>query len=659
MIRKFRIGNPIETDSVVKNIEITNGEIPYFKEDKEAKSISINLYQDDKVFGLGETIRGMNKRGWIYVSNNADDPNHTEDKRSLYASQNFFVITSNSRSIGVYIDTPGTVTFDIGYSKMDELSISFEDFDFDMYIIEGPYEDGIKEVKGIVKEFRGIIGRSYIPPRWALGYGQSRWSYFTADEVREVADKYDEAGIPLDMIYLDIDYMERYKDFTVDGKAFPDFAEFVAEMKKRGIHLVPIIDAGVKIEDGYDVYEEGVKEGFFVKKDNGENLVAAVWPGRVHFPDFLNDKAREWFGNKYKVLLDQGIDGFWNDMNEPAIFYTEDHLNEVFDKIDDYKGKNLDINSFFAFKDLVGSIDNYEGDYKSFYHEYKGQKIRHDKVHNLFGYNMTRAAGEAFERLSPDERILMFSRSSYIGMHRYGGIWCGDNKSWWSHLLLNIQQMPALSMCGFLYSGADIGGFGADTTEDLMLRWIAFGIFTPLFRNHSAMGTRKQELYRFENADKFKKLVELRYALLPYLYSEFMKAALSDEMLFAPLSFEYDDERSGEVEDQLLLGESIMLAPVYKQNATGRYVYLPEEMKMIRFRAYDDYDEEVLSAGDHYVNADLGEVLVFVRKGHVLPLAKPENRTGKVSTDGLKYICFEAESDSYELYTDDGISRIK
>ena len=659
MIRKFRIGNPIETDSVVKDIEITNGEIPYFKEDAGTKSLFIELDQEDKVFGLGETIRGINKRGWIYTSNNADDPNHTEDKRSLYASQNFFVITSKSRTLGVYIDTPGTVTFDIGYSKLDELTISFEDYDFDIYIIEGPFEGEEKEVKGVVKEFRSIIGRSYIPPRWAFGYGQSRWSYFTADEVREVADKYDEAGIPLDMIYLDIDYMERYKDFTVDDKAFPDFKEFVSEMKNRGIHLVPIIDAGVKIEDGYDVYEEGVEKDYFVKKEDGERLVAAVWPGRVHFPDFLNDEARAWFGNKYKVLLDQGIDGFWNDMNEPAIFYTEDHLKEVFDKIEDYKDKNLDINSFFAFKDLVGSIDNNEADYKRFYHEYKGQKIRHDKVHNLFGYNMTRAAGEAFERLSPDERILMFSRSSYIGMHRYGGIWCGDNKSWWSHLLLNIQQMPALSMCGFLYSGADVGGFGADTTEDLLLRWIAFGIFTPLFRNHSAMGTRKQELYRFDSVDKFKKLVELRYALLPYLYSEFMKAALRDEMLFAPLSFEYDDERSGEVEDQLLLGESIMLAPVYKQNEIGRYVYLPEDMKMIRFRAYDDYDEEVLSAGDHYVKADLGEVLVFVRKGHVLPLAKPENRTDKVSADSLKYICYEADSDNYELYTDDGISRIK
>ena len=653
MIRKYRIGNPIPTDSVVKEIVLSEGNVPYFDRNDEKKELTLLLKKNDRVYGLGETVRGMNKRGWLYTSNNSDDPNHTENKNSLYASQNFFVVFSKEDQFGVYVDTPGKVSFDIGYTKLDKMRIIFEDFDADIYIVEG------ESVLDIVSQFRGIIGRSYIPPKWAFGFGQSRWSYMTADEVREVADKYQEAGIPLDMIYLDIDYMERYKDFTVDESSFPEFPKFVEEMKRRGIHLVPIIDAGVKVEEGYDVYDEGVEKGYFVKKENGENLLAAVWPGLVHFPDFLNDDARAWFGNKYKVLLDQGIDGFWNDMNEPAIFYTQDHLDEIFEQIDEYKGKNLDVKAFFEFRDLVGTISNYPEDYKRFYHEYKGQKIRHDKVHNIFGYNMTRAAGEAFERISPDKRILMFSRSSYIGAHRYGGIWHGDNHSWWSHLLLNIQQMPAVNMCGFLYTGADIGGFGSDTTEDLVLRWTAFGIFTPLFRNHCALGMRHQELYRFENVDTFRNIINLRYALIPYLYSEFMKAALGNKMLFKPLCFEYDDERSAQVEDQLLVGESIMIAPVYTQNATGRYVYLPENMKLIRFRAYDDYDEEILGAGDHYVKADLNEILVFVRKGHVLPLAEPsKGMECNLNNAEMKYICYDSDAASYELYTDDGVSRI-
>ena len=480
----------------------------------------------------------------------------------------------------------------------------------------------------------------------------------SADEVREVVDNYDRLGMPIDSVYLDIDYMERYKDFTVDDVRFPDFENFVKEMKARNIHLIPIIDAGVKIEEGYDVYEEGVKGDYFVKKENGERLVAAVWPGKVHFPDFLKEDARKWFGDKYNVLLDKGIDGFWNDMNEPAIFYTEDHLREVFDGIEEFKGRNLDIRSFFAFKDLVGTIDNYPEDYKRFYHEYKGQRIRHDKVHNLFGYNMTRAAGEAFERNSPDKRILMFSRSSYIGAHRYGGIWCGDNRSWWSHILLNIQQMPALSMTGFLYSGADIGGFSADTTEDLLMRWTQFGIFTPLFRNHSAEGTRRQEYYRFTDKESFKKMLQLRYALIPYLYSEFMKAVKNDDMLFKPICFDYpEDEMAQDTEDQLFVGESIMVAPVYRQNARGRYVYLPEKMKLLRFRSYDDYDTGILDAGSHYVRAELNEVLVFVRKGHALPIAKPAERVTDIDTSELSYECFECENTDYELYSDDGISR--
>ena len=192
----------------------------------------------------------------------------------------------------------------------------------------------------------------------------------------------------------------------------------------------------------------------------------------------------------------------------------------------------------------------------------------------------------------------MFSRSSYIGMHRYGGIWTGDNLSWWSHILLNLHMMPSLNMCGFLYTGADLGGFGADTTEELLMRWLELGIFTPLMRNHSAWGTRRQEVYRFTQTGSFRKIIALRYCLLPYLYSEYMKAALRDEMMFRPLSFVYAGDRfARRVEDQLMVGESIMIAPVYEQNAKGRYVYLPERMKLVRFRGPEDRKEEVLEKG--------------------------------------------------------------
>lgn len=649
MIYKYTFGTPIETDAVVVKVENSEGRSPYIK--AHEYGFDYTMEAADIVYGLGENVRGINKRGWQYQSRCTDDPSHTEDKRSLYAAHNF-IIVEGRETFGVFIDTPSLVTFDIGYTNKNVLSVEVPDGDYHLYIIDGT------DTYEIVKEFRKIIGTSYIAPKWAFGFGQSRWSYMNEDEVREVVAEHKKNNIPLDSVYLDIDYMERYKDFTVDEKAFPEFEKFVQEMKQEGIHLVPIIDAGVKIEEGYETYEEGIKNGYFCKKENGDEFVAGVWPGRVHFPDVLNDDARKWFGDKYQFLLDQGIDGFWNDMNEPAIFYSEDHLKEVFEKIEEYKTMNLDVNSFFEFKDLVFGISNNAEDYKSFYHNYKGEKIRHDKVHNLFGYHMTRAAGEAFDRLRPEERILMFSRSSYIGMHRYGGIWQGDNLSWWSHILLNLRMLPSLNMCGVLYTGADLGGFGADTTEDLVMRWMELGIFTPLMRNHSAMGTRRQEVYRFEDTEDFKNVIGLRYGLLPYLYSEYMKAALKDEMYFLPLSFVYkNDERVKQIEDQLMVGESIMIAPVYEQNKSGRYVYLPEEMKLYRMRSLTDYEEEILGAGDHYVRAELNEVLIFVRPDHILPMSYGGSNVASVDEKKLRIFGFVKEKAQYELYNDDGISK--
>ncbi|MCR4791134.1 MAG: alpha-glucosidase [Lachnospiraceae bacterium] len=614
-IRKYEFGEPYETGAVIEETVKTEGIPEGFRYDEEAGTFFYDLHEKDMIFGLGETVRGINKRGWIYVSNNSDDPAHDENKTSLYASQNFMIVDDGERCFGLFVDNPGTVTFDIGYSTPGVMSIHPEYNDTSFYLVDGqtPLE--------IVGRFRRLIGASYIPPKWAFGYGQSRWGYKTADDIREVARRYKELDIPIDMIYMDIDYMQDFKDFTVNPERFPDFEDFVKEMREEGIHLVPIIDAGVKIEDGYDVYEEGKANGYFCKKENGEDLVAAVWPGKVHFPDFLNDDARRWFGKKYKVLTDAGIEGFWNDMNEPAIFYTEDHLKEVFEQVRDFEKKELDIWGFFDFKDVVGSIANNPEDYRRFYHDFNGRKVRHDRVHNLYGFYMTRSASESFEKIAPGKEILMFSRASYTGMHRYGGVWTGDNTSRWSHLLMNIQMMPALGMNGFLFSGADIGGFGGNTTEDLMMRWIEFGIFTPLFRNHSALGTRDQELYRFDKTEDFRNLIKLRYALIPYIYSEFIKAVETYDMYMKPLWFEYrNDDRCREVEDQLLVGDSIMIAPVYEQNKTGRYVYLPEKMKLVRFRSCEDCDTEILDKGDHYVSAALNEVLVFIRPGKELSL---------------------------------------
>lgn len=654
MITKYTYGNPFQTDAVVQKLEVQNGDVPYFTvvKTEEQLQFEYTLENEEKVYGLGENVRGINKRGWIYKSCCADEPNHVEDRTSLYASHNFLVLDGGKEQFGVFFDYPGIITFDVGYTHLNELKITLSEPDADVYVMTG------ESILDIVKQFRQLIGRSYIPPKWAFGYQQSRWGYMNEADIREVVKGHREKKIPLESIYMDIDYMERFKDFTVNQERFPDFPEFVKEMKAQHIHLVPIIDAGVKVEEGYDVYEEGIEKGYFCKKENGEYFVAGVWPGKVHFPDVLNKEAREWFGNKYQVLLDQGIEGFWNDMNEPSIFFAQDRMDETFDKIAELKDKNLDLDTFQQFTGLVGSLANNTDDFKKFYHNVDGKMMRHDKVHNLFGYNMTRAAGEAFERLSPEKRILMFSRSSYIGMHRYGGIWTGDNKSWWNHLLLNLRMMPSLNMVGILYTGADIGGFGADATEDLVMRWTQLAMFSPLMRNHSAMGTREQEVYRFDHVEEFRKIINIRYGLLAYIYSEYMKSALNSEMYFKPLSFVYtDDEFASQVEDQLLVGDSLMIAPVYNQNAKGRYVYLPEEMAMLRFRGVDDYDTEILPAGHHYVEAGLFEMLVFVRPDKILVLTDGGEYADEVDCDHVKALAFVKTKAEYVWYEDDGMGK--
>ncbi len=649
-MRKYVYGEPFETEAVVKDIEISEGNVAYGEVSLEEGFVfTYQMAEDDIVYGLGEANRGINKRGYCYISNNTDIPEHTEDQRSLYGAHNFLVV-SGEQTFGLFVDYPARLTFDIGYTRMDTLTIRCEEANLYLYLIEG------ESAYEIVRAFRKLIGRSYIPPKFAFGYGQSRWGYVTKEDFYKVAEGYRKNHIPMDMIYMDIDYMQDYKDFTLNKKNFQDFPEFVQKMKEQNLRLVPIIDAGVKVEKGYEVYEEGVKNGYFCKREDGSDFVAAVWPGDTHFPDMLNEDARRWFGEKYRILTEQGIEAFWNDMNEPAIFYTPEGVKKAQEVVKEFLQDTEGETSIFEVRDAIMNLANNKEDYQSFYHQVNGKRVRHDKVHNLFGYYMTRAAGEAFERIAPEKRFLMFSRSSYIGMHRYGGIWTGDNKAWWSHLLLNIKMMPSLNMCGFLYTGADLGGFGADTTRDLLLRWLALGVFTPLMRNHAALGTREQECYQFENIADFRHIIEVRYCLIPYLYSEYMKAALDDDLYFKPLAFTYPkDSMALQVEDQLMLGNEIMIAPVYTQNAKGRYVYLPEEMKFVKFLSDGTLYEQTLPAGHHYVEIALNEVPLFIRQNKCIPLAPSAEHVEAIDTKNLTLIGYQ--NAEYTLYEDDGIHK--
>ena len=653
MIRKyaFGTGTPVPTDAVVLSLPESEGEVPFFSVSREGDSVVFRRAMEpaDVLFGLGESVRGINKRGFRYVSWNSDIFSHTESTESLYASHNFLVFFGPGCLFGVYLDDPGRVSWDLGFTRSDTAVITSENGNLDLYVLE---EDSLP---ALARSFRKLTGRSYLPPRWAFGYIQSRWGYASEAECRAVAEEHRKRDIPLDGICMDIDYMEEYKNFTWRKDAFPDLERFSRDMREEHIHLVPIIDAGIRQEEGYPPYDSGKAGDSFCKKGDGSDFTAAVWPGLCCFPDFLREDVRRWFGSLYRPLLEAGVEGFWNDMNEPSLFYTPERLEAALLRTRE-TASGGDYEALWSLSSAFNSLANNEEDYRSFFHHPSGTAVRHDKVHNLYGAFMTRASAEGFRRFDPDRRFLLFSRSSFIGAHRNGGVWTGDNSSWWSHLKLVLQMLPNLNLCGFLYSGCDLGGFSCNVTEDLLARFLQLGVFTPLMRNHSALHTREQEVYRFSSWEDLRSILRVRYALLPFLYSEFMKAALSDGMYFRPLAFDYpEDPRAVATEDQLLLGEGCMIAPVLEQNASGRYVYLPEDMLMIRFRSPEDYDLVPLDRGDHRISLGLREFPLFVKKNHAVLLCPGGTSTETLDDRSFTVLGRTDTAVRYDLYRDDGI----
>ena len=661
MIRKFVFGQPISTGAVVCQQPPCQDPLPFFAVDRGpdgAVRLRLPLAADDVLFGLGEAVRGINKRGHLYRSWNSDDSSHSEDKHSLYCAHNFLLFCRKAGSFAVYLDDPGDVRWDLGCTRSSEAVITSLNGDFDLYVltVDGPGEDS-SECAALCRLFRKLIGPSYLPPRWAMGYIQSRWGYASEQDLRTVVEEHRRRHIPIDAVCMDIDYMDHFKDFTWRAEAFPDLAALCAALKRQQIRLVPIIDAGVKAEPGYDVYDEGVEKGCFCAKEDGELFQAAVWPGLSCFPDFLRPEVRSWFGAYYHRLLAAGVEGFWNDMNEPALFYSPEGLRKAFETVEGLRNELMEHDASFRLQGSFSAVKNSMEDYRRFYHRLDGRTIRHDKVHNLYGASMTAAAAEGFRSYNPGQRYLLFSRSGFTGAHRDGGMWMGDNCSWWSHILLHLKMLPSLNMVGYVYCGADLGGFGRDVTEDLLLRWLQLGVFTPLMRNHSALHTRDQEIYRFDSWERMRDVITVRYALLPWLYSELMQAALTDGMLFRPLGFDCpEDETALHTEDQLMLGHGCMVAPVYEQNAIGRHVYLPWDMLLVRFRSAEDYDLQPMPAGHHWVPLALNEFPLFIRRGCFVPLAGAAECSEQVDSRRLRLLGWLDGDAALSFYEDDGCS---
>jgi alpha-glucosidase len=656
IMKACRFGNPLSSGAVIEKPTkfLSKFDASGIRQSKNSTSISFSyrLSNNDVVFGLGEQMGGINKRGRKYITYNTDVTEHTPEKLSLYGSHPFLIV-HGKKDWGIFLDYPGEILFDLGFSHKDLLMITVQSHDFDLfYWCDLTWQE-------IVTEYITLTGGVYIPPKWAFGYQQSRWSYPDADSVREIADKFRQLGIPCDAIYLDIDYMQDYKVFSINKERFPKFSEFVKELKDKGFHLVPIIDPGVKIEPEYKVFDEGFKNKYFCTDEAGEFYKAAVWPGLTHLPDFSAKAVRTWWGGLYDQLITQGIEGFWNDMNEPSIFFSEPRSKVIYEKLHQAAKSDklieLDLSSL---RGELTRLHNSRDDYKAIYqHPEKNCRICHDNIHNLYGAQMTLAFSDHVQEKYPEKRFLIFSRSSYSGSQRYAGIWYGDNKSWWQHLEMNIKMLINCNLGGYFYSGADIGGFGDNCRSELLVRWLQLGVFSPLFRNHSAIYTRNQEPWAFDDDTLInsRNIIRLRYAFMPWLYSQFLEFAGMNIPLIRSLYWDYNTLRALQTEDQFCFGESCLIAPVYKPNSTGRFVYLPEDRWLIwKARTWEERNLEIIEAGDHYLNCPLDRQLIFFRENSLFALQEPEDFVDQRKPDTLIIIGLVTRQAQLKLMVDSG-----
>ncbi|MNW47970.1 Alpha-xylosidase [compost metagenome] len=538
------------------------------------------------IYGLGETTGYLNKRGERYTMWNSDvfDP-HVPDMESLYQSIPLLIHHTASHSFGLFIDHPGKTVIDLRESA-DSYSIEASNREIDLYVITGP------KLKDVVAGYSKLTGKMPLPPLWSLGYQQSRFSYMDQEEVITLARNFRAKGIPCDVIYLDIHYMSEYKVFTFDEDKFPDPAGMMKELKELGFRIVPVVDPGVKVQDGYEVYDKGIDEGRFCQTPDGNQYVGNVWPGPSVFPDFTDESTREWWGAMHQFYVDYGISGIWNDMNEPSVFNSPT--------------KTMDA---------------------SVVHRNDGNPKTHGEMHNIYGLLMSQATHEGMGKLLQGERPFVLSRAGYAGIQRYAAVWTGDNRSYWDHMRLSISMGLNLGLSGVAFCGSDIGGYMHHTSGELLARWTQLGVFTPFCRNHSAIETRNQEPWTFdaEVEEICRQYIELRYRMLPYMYSLFYDSACSGLPIMRPLVMEYpEDQNTYHLSDQFLLGENLLIAPICEPGKQHRVVYLPEGVW------YDYWNGTRYLGGAHIIaHAPLDVLPMYVKGGAIIPLTRPMQHTGE------------------------------
>lgn len=569
---------------------------------------------DENYYGLGDKAGPMNRRNRAFTNWNTDEFGWQESSDPLYKTIPFFIGLRKGVAYGVFFDNNYRNSFDFGKEGRDYFSFGAEGGELNYYFIAGP------EPKKVVEQYTAMTGRSPLPPLWSLGYQQCRYSYYPESRAREIVRTFREKRIPADVIYFDIDYQQGYAPFTINREYFPTFEKMISDFRAQGFHTILITDLHIKKDPnhGYAPYDSGIKGDVFVKNPDGSIFVGKVWPGDSVFPDFTLARAREWWGSLYKNFVAMGVAGFWNDMNEPSVFERADKTMPL---------------------DTVHRLDD-------------GTTIDHRAVHNIYGMENARATYEGLLKLEAGERPFVLTRAAYSGAQRYAATWTGDNSSTWNHLKMSTPMLMSMGISGMPLVGDDIGGFANSPTPDLLTRWMEVGALNPIYRNHAAKGTADHEPWVNgpEHEAIRKKYIELRYRLLPYLYTAIEETSRTGIPLMRPLFLEYPQSAEFYGDDRdFLLGRDLFVAPVTTETLDTEDVTLPPG-------DWYDFWSGTKHAHDEKIQLHprLDEMPLYVRAGAILPMQPVVQNTGEIPDGPLQLRVYPGDDCKGALYQDDG-----
>ena len=574
--------------------------------------MSKNSQEKESYYGLGDKPVPLNLKGKRFENWVTDSYAFDKDTDPIYKAIPFYTGLHHGKAYGIFFDNTFRAYFDFCQERRNVTSFWAQGGEMNYYFIYGP------EMGEVVSNYTDLTGKPHeLPPLWALGYHQCKWSYYPESNVKEVTNKFRELRIPCDAIYLDIDYMEGFRCFTWNKEYFPDPKRMVKELADNGFKTVAIIDPGIKIDNDYSVFKEGLEKDYFCKRADGPYMKGKVWPGECYFPDFTKPEVREWWSGLFKELIeDIGVKGVWNDMNEPAIM--------------DVPGK--------TFPDDVR-------------HDYDGNESSHRKAHNIYGMQMARATYQGLKKFSYPKRPFVITRAAYSGTQRYSSTWTGDNVASWEHLSIANMQAQRMCMSGFSFVGSDIGGFAGQPNGELYARWIQLGIFHPFCRTHSSGDHGDQEPWAFGESitDIVRKFIEIRYQLLPYLYTAFWRYATEGiPILKSLVLYDQTDMHTHYRNDEFIFGEKILACPITEPNSKGRRMYVPEG------NWYNFWDNTLVKGGNEvWVDADLDSMPIFVKEGAVIPKYPIQQYVGEKEIEELHLdVFFKLGKEKSQVYED-------